>query len=62
MDELNDLVKDAIQQILARAHCGDEKAIAKFATIALDATASLERLANFEPDKVRAVVFMHVCE
>src|SRR5438876_8694795 len=55
LEELNDLVQDAIKEILARAHCGDEKAIAQFARVALEANASLESLANFEPDKVRTV-------
>jgi hypothetical protein len=55
LDEIQEQANAALEQILARAHCGDEQAIRTFAEMVANAVASLERLSDFEPDNLKAV-------
>jgi hypothetical protein len=54
-EQLLDQVKDAIQQLLFRAHCGDVRAIATVVVAIRHSVEALDLLANKSPQKIRGV-------
>jgi hypothetical protein len=55
LEQLLNEVGDAIRQLLCRAHCGDQRAIATIFVAIHHAVEALEHLAKNAPKKVRAV-------
>lgn len=53
VDELQESAEDALGQLLLRARCGDEKAIAKLTVTVRNAVGSLQDLASLSPEKMR---------